>query len=544
MAQLALPCFATNGDTVGTDDSTTEPVTEPLATVACLADLGRLADSLETAEEKRLMLYRFSRHLAKDGMLDAVVLGGDTSDKPMTEEMWRYSMKQISEVLAEASETVLYTVGNTDYIAGESGDYNSGDYYNTVMADRLGTLYYWDFYYETYNGVKFPTAYRYYVGGVYFYFLNTAPSDMAGALHYGNFVYTQRAMSWIEDKMKTDDPNGDATMFLVAHFPPEGDGTRVGALEAAVSERLTQICTEHANLIYLYANTDAAQTDTAETVIPFTNEGLVLTETEEESEGLGLASLWTVVSCGENMVALQNGKNGHYLAIEDGVRLTLSDEPAAWITETVNGRVSFLAADRVNGLRVAKSGTPAFSLGTATPMEVYIRSADEEGTLYTYSADILPGTDCAIVSDAKHVLSVSGQEVVTGEARVIGDELVGTEPKTAVDGTPGFTAVSMGTVDEGGETIQYLTLSVYSDRVELQLNNYHTATEKITPLNAFVRANLPTPERITIPSTKKPATVDPFNMKLYLLVMAGAILVGGGIGTFVTVRSSRHRFFE
>ncbi len=533
--QLCLTVTAENEGETPADPN------EPLFTVACLTDLGRLADSFYTAEDTRRMLYTFSRQLGKNGKLDALIVGGDSSDKAMTEEMWRYSSKQVSEVLSEASDTVLYAVGNTDFVAGESGDYNSGDYFSTVMKDRLGTLYYWDFHYETYNGVRFPTAYRYYVGGAYFYFLNAAPTDMAGALHHGNFVYTQKAMSWIEDKMKTDDPKGDATMFLIAHFPPEGDGTKRGTLEETVSERLTQICTQHANLIYLYGNTGLAS-DTAETVTPFTDEGLVLVDKEEKSEGLGLSALWTIVSYGDDMIALQNVRNGKYLAVEDGIRLSFSDEPALWYTETDNGRVSFLAEDRVNGLRVSKSGTMGFTLGKATPMEVYIRSADSTGTVFTYSSHLAPGMDCAIVSDSKYVLSAAGQTAVTTEARVIGDHLVENQPKTTVDGTPGFSAVSMGTVEN--ETIQYLTVTAYADRVELQLHNYQTDKGKTLSLAGFTRPNLPAPERVTLPSQPKPTEDNPFNIKLYLMIMAVTVLAGGAIGIFVTVRIGRHRFFE
>lgn len=531
------PCLA-DGET----EEPATPGTEPLAQFACIADLGRVVDSLEQAEDVRKMLYDFSLKLAED-KLDAVILGGDVTDEAMSKEMWQYGMKQLSEVLSEASDTVLYTVGNTDYMAGEEAGYNSADYYTTLMKDRLGELYYWDFYYETHGGIRCPLAYRYYVGDVCFYFLNTAPTDMAGALHHGNFVYTQGALSWVEEKMEADDPSGDKTMFLVAHFPPEGDGTGTGGLETAVSERLTQICAQHANLIYLYGNTQVAE-DTAETVIPFTDEGLVLTETEREREGLGLASLWTPVSCGEGLIALQNVKNGRYLSIEEGVRLSLSAEPTAWIAQTVNGRTYLLAEDRVNGLRVSKSNTFGFTLGRATPLEFYVRSSDHKGTLYTYSPDLVPGIDYAVVSDSKYVLCATADGVATGEARVMGDELTETARKTTAEGTPAFTAVSMGTVAEGGENIQYLTLTVFADRVELQLNNYNLATKETVPMTAFVREGLPTPVRTPKPSVPKPVVEEVFDWKLYLLVMLGAVLVGGAFSTMITIHTGRHRFFE
>ena len=522
-----------------------EPAADaPLSTVTCLADLGLLyppPDTISGANENHQSFYRFCRTLAAQGKSDTLLLLGDLSDNAsLPKETWRYGMKQISEMLADVSDTVLYTVGNTDYFAGEKDGYNSADYYATVMTDRLGKPYYWDFCYETINKVRYVTAYRYRSANVIFYFLNPTPTDMAGVLRRGNFVYTQTAMSWIETKMENDDPNGDALMFLVAHFPLEGAGNKAGALASSASERLTEICASHANLIYLSANA-LPFTDLQKEVTEYTDEGLVLSDAEQT--GIGLSSVWTFVSAGDGAYTVKNAKTGTYLTLSDGSRLALSEEPASWYVTESNGRFFLLTSDGTTGVRRTQSGTASFTLGTATPLELYDRSTDEKGTVYTYSPTLLSGGDYVLTADSRYVLTAAGTTVTAGETRVIGDELVEVEQKTAADGTPSFTAVPVGTADTASDAVRYLTAAVYADRVEFTLHSY-TAKHGIETLSTYTRPLRPAPAG-RIP--KEPAETiekDSFARKTYLLVLAGAGIVGALAATAATVGIGKKRFFE
>ena len=525
-----------------TDAPTETPADGPIASITCLTDLGRAFandGTLSGAANTRKELYDFSHELAADGKSDALIVSGNfADDRFVSKEIWSYALKQTSEALAEASDTVLYAIGSTDYYAGEEDGYNSANYFDTVMKNRFGTLYYWDFCRETIGKTRYVTAYRFSVNGISFFFLNPAPTDMAGALRFGNFVYTETAMAWVETQMKNVDPNGDALMFLTAHFPLEGDGKRDGTLSAASSERLTEICAGHANLIYLYANTPPA-TELTDTVVEYSDEGLVFSE--KEQTGIGLSSVWTMESGGAGRYSVKNAQTGTYLTVSEG-RLALSEEPASWNAELSDGRIYLYSADRTNGVRVTKSGSPAFTYGTATPLELYTRSTDRDGTVYTYSSGLVSGEDCVLVSDSRHVLTADGNGIRTGETRVMGNELVEVEPKTTTEGTPGFTALSSGAVDPEDGSMQFLTLTVYADRVDFQLNRY--ADGKITQLSSFTRASRPTPEKKPWVNPESVDPADTFPMKKYLLALAAAGFVGLAGSVVVTVGAGKKRFFE
>ena len=516
---------------------------EPLR-IICTSDILMRADAAELAAD-RLRLYNFCTKLAAEGKVDAMLIGGDITAGKMTENVWKYLTKQLSQVLAEASDTVLYMTGNMDYFAGEDEGFNSGDYISTVMADRLGELYYWDVYYETIDGVEYPLAYRYLVGDVYFYFLNTSPADMAGALRYGNFVYSQNAVTWVENKLKVDDPDGDATIFLSAHFPLEGDGSLSQTMEESLSQRITNICAQHVNLIYLHSSDMPAVTSTEEKVDRYNTEGLVLTENEEE--GITLSSLWTFVPYEGGLYAVVNCDSGEYLTVEDGMKLRMSKEAALWEVRTVNGRIMLLAADGVQGVRVPKNQTSEFVLGKATALELYARSADSEGTVYTYSADIEPGRDYVIVSDSKYVMTSSPTEdgLSAIEARVMGDELIDAEKKTSVDGDESFTSVFMGTASGAGDGLQYLDIEVYEDRVEVSLVNYNADKGTFEVLSPYVRDNLTKPDTSgnSGGSSGTSQAKDGFNTGMYVAVAAASVAVGGIIGGVAVLWTRKRKFF-
>lgn len=513
--------------------------------VICTAEILANSGTLNDIEAYYKFLYDFSRDISREKKADAVILGGDIMGEQMTESAWRYYSKRLSEIVSEASETVLYASGNTDYYVGEETGYNSADYIGTVMADRLGELPYWDVYLATVNGEEYPLAYRYYVGGYYFYFLNTAPGDMAGALRYGNYVYSQDALNWIEKKMDVDDPDGDKLMFLIAHFPLEGDGSLSGALESGVSERLTNICAGHSNLIYLYSNDSNAVIDTSEKVVQYNTEGLVLSENSEE--GLSLASQWTFVSYGDGTYAIYSCQSGKYLAVKDGTQLVLSDELSVWNIKQENGRIYITDASGVNGIKVPKTGTPTFTLGQATPFELYERSDESNETVYRYSTDIESGGVYAIVSDSKYALKTNriGGIVKAMEVRVMGNLLRETERKTSVDGEAGFTSVYMGSASSRNMGMQYLTLDIYGDRVEMTLGNYG-ADGSVTKLVPYSRAivEVTPPETLPGPSGTHGSTDDGFNYKFYLIVLCCAAVVGCVIGGISMYLTDRRRYFE
>lgn len=513
--------------------------------IICTSDMLCNSGTLNDIEAYYKFLYDFSRNVSADKKADALILGGDIMGEQMTESAWKYSAKRLSEVLSEMSDTVLYTSGNTDYYVGEKDSFNSADYINTVMTDRLGELPYWDVYLGKVNGVEYPLAYRYYIGGYYFYFLNTAPNDMKGALRYGNYVYSQDALKWIGSKMNVDDPNGDKLMFLVAHFPLEGDGNMAGALESGVSDRLTDICSGHSNLIYLYSNNTNAILNTSEKVIQYNTEGLVLTENAEES--FSLASQWTFVEYGEGIYAIYNCLNGKYLSVEDGTALVLQDEPSVWNVRRENGRIFITDATGENGLRVSKTGNTVFTLGQATPFELYVRTENSSGTVYKYSSGIESGGVYAIVSDSKYALNTNriGGVLKTVEIRIMGDYLRETARKTSAQGDPGFTAVYMGSAASRNTGIQFLTLDIYEDRVEMSLGNYGK-DGKVNMLSPYTRNIIKIADTEIIPGQSDgPLNAsDGFNYKFYLIALGCAAAAGLFIGITSMSITSRRRYFE
>lgn len=513
--------------------------------IICTSDMLCNSGTLNDIESYYKFLYDFSRNVSSDKKADALILGGDVMGEQMTEDAWRYYSKRLSEVLSEASDTVLYASGNTDYYVGENDGFNSADYINTVMKDRLGELPYWDVYLGKINGVEHPLAYRYYIGGYYFYFLNTAPNDMKGALRYGNYVYAQDALKWIGNKMNADDPNGDKLMFLVAHFPLEGDGNMTGALEPSISDRLTDICSGHSNLIYLYSNNTNAVLNTSEKAIQYNTEGLVLTQEEEES--FSLSAQWTFVEYGEGIYSIYNCLNGKYLSVKDGSTLDLQDELSVWNVIQENGRIYITDATGENGLRVSKTGDPVFTLGQATPFELYVRTDNASGTVYKHSYSIESGGVYAIVSDSKYALNTNrfGGILKPIEIRIIGDYLRETARKTSAEGDPGFTAMYMGSASSRNTGVQFLTIDIYEDRVEMSLANYGK-DGKVNTLSPYTRNLIEIPPVEIIPGTNNGTgdTSDSFNYKLYLIALGCAAAVGIVIGITSMSITSRRRYFE
>lgn len=258
--------------------------TSPLMRILVFGDYQIGQDLLTEAEDPIRPVFKKMCAEFAELDFDAVMIGGDlTWGKSVTKERWDYVVDKVLGYIRDNISPNIYIIaGNHDYNAGERDGFNSADYYNAYLKENLGSLeensngYFETF--DYYDGDVL-IAYCYEQDGVYFMGLSTSPDNMRGNLQYSNYIYSDGAMDWIEDKLESI--GADKTVFFTAHFPLNNSNNIVKSVKGAstaTTQRLVGIFKNYPNLLYLYGHDHGSayafiDSATAERVTQYDSEG-------------------------------------------------------------------------------------------------------------------------------------------------------------------------------------------------------------------------------------------------------------------------------
>ena len=457
-----------------------------LLTVACLSDLHN-QEKLITSDPPKLredIGDVLAAMKEEENGVDVILIGGDvTSDSTTSQAQVHGILDQLMERTDPLTKNVLFVSGNHDYNAGYEAGYNSADYYDYLMKDRVGALSGDDAYYEFLLGADYLLGYHYVLGGVDFIGISPSPADLKADQNY-YYQYTPGTVNWLSQTLERI--GKEKTVLLFGHFPfadshslSDGKG-----MLPTCDAQMKAVCKDYPNLLYLYGHDhggDKAYTlsDTAQRVTRYDADGLVAGGGDEVSF-LGERTLFTYAEA-ENGGTLRLLSGGKYLALSDG--LTLSDTPCTLSFAGENG--AFTVAAGENGIAFSE-GTSTFFKGNAAKLTFYRQTE----TGYE-KADALTEGECYVLVAKGHKgsFALAGKSFDTEHTRLCslpvtqtGNAVTG--PTALPAGEPGFTTAFMGSmrfynnrfngmIGAGyPDIVQALLVYVYTDRVELQMKNY------------------------------------------------------------------------
>lgn len=387
---------------------------KPLLTIACLSDLHN-QNELITSENPTIrgtIADTLTAMKREEESIDAILIGGDvTSDNYTSQAKIESILGQIMAYTDPITPNTLWVSGNHDYNAGEGDEkYNSADYYDDCMKERVGELPAENAYYESYQGQDCLLAYHYVIKGFDFVCLNTSPADMAGDKQNSNYTYTAGALSWLSAKLASIGP--EKTVFFLAHFPLNDSNSLSAAgkgLLPAATEAMKNILKNYPNLIYLYGhdhggNAAYLKEDTAQRVTVYDTDGNKVgggIPAEPVDTALSDALVWKFIESGGNY-RLQNLSTGKYLGVSGNLN-TVAD-PVDWIPGGSDGTFTLTKAGGTDGVHYStSSGT--YSFGALTDLSFYEKVRNGETVIYTKAKTVKAGGEYVIVADGTRALT-------------------------------------------------------------------------------------------------------------------------------------------
>ncbi len=257
-------------------------IKQPILTVMCISDLHNQQNILENGSIRGTITDTCKKALENEKKVDVVLIGGDvTSNTKVPKEKVDAVLSNVVDAISPLTDNILWVAGNHDFNAGEEDGYESAQYYDFYMKDKIGKLSNNNSYFEEWNGRKNLLAYHYQINDFDFVGISTKHETMDGDLESHNYTYTDGAIEWVDKKLSR--LPSDKTVFVFGHFPFRDSKsiskTEKGMLEEC-DKKFKAVLAKYPNVIYLYGHdhgTDSAyvREDTAQRVTEYMSDGNV-----------------------------------------------------------------------------------------------------------------------------------------------------------------------------------------------------------------------------------------------------------------------------
>ena len=462
----------------------------PLMTIACISDLHNQNDILNNASI-RGTINEVCSELANSDDIDVLIIGGDvSSDNQVSKDKLDSVLANVVNATTKVTDNVLWVTGNHDYSCGERDGYDSAPYYDLYMKDNVGELAENECYYEDYNGTPNLLAYHYVINGFDFVCINTAHKTLEGNLQNYNYVYTDGAIQWVDNKLSQI--GQDKTVFVIGHFPFNDSNSLSSSSKGLIEPCNTDfknILAKYPNAIYLYGHdhgTDSAyiRTDTAQRVTSYLSDGSKAASSTDITE-INENVLWAFEASG-NGYNIKNVQTGKYLGIDGN--LNTVDSPVIW-TLSDDFYLNY------NGESVHCGTGNKFSYGSPSVLTFYKKDGD-----YYKKVHSVENGEQYIIACGEYALTnmtngASGNAIRMEPLKIlISGDYAGNIPQSSAE--PSFTSAFMGSMryynnsidgsvnDSNAKVVQSLIIYVYSDRIELQMKNYgimHAGSYELKP---------------------------------------------------------------